>query len=158
MSPEEQTLLRQLLTQQRVLALGLLVEGAPIVGLLPFAAQPDLSAVYVHASALARHTAGLYEQAGFSVLIHLPDQPQGDPLQIPRVTLQGTVRVLVKSSPEYRAARGLYIARFPDSRQTFELGDFSLYQLQFKEGRFVAGFARAYNLTADTLRRLAEQP
>ena len=157
MSPEEQATLQRLLTEQRVLALAVVVEGAPYAGLLPFAVYPDLSAALIHASTLARHTAGLYEGALFSLLIHQPDEPDADPLQIPRVTLQGEVHLLAKGSPDYAAGRDLYTHKFPTSQQTFDLGDFNLYRLQFKDGRFVAGFGRAYNLTADVLRRVAEQ-
>lgn len=156
MSPEEQAALRGLLTEQRVLSLAVIVEGAPIAGLLPFAVYPDLSAALVHASTLARHTAGLRDHAPFSLLIHLPDEPELDPLQILRVTLQGEVHLLAKGSSEYAAGREIYAAKFPTSLQTFELGDFNLYRLQFRDGRFVAGFGRAYNLTADTLRQVAD--
>lgn len=154
MSPEESALLKRLLTRERVLSLAVVVENAPVIGLLPFVVTPEYDAALIHASGLAKHTAGLRAGAPFSILIHASDQPDADPLQLPRVTLQGDVQPLQKHSPEYQTGRDLYLARFPDSAQTFALGDFNLYKLHFRDGRFVAGFGKAYNLTADTLRRL----
>jgi putative heme iron utilization protein len=156
MTPEDRDLLKDLLAHQRVLSLAVLVDGEPYVGLLPFAILPDFSAALVHASRLARHTAGLRTGAPFSLLVHLPDHAGTDPLQLPRVTLQGKVNLLAKDGQEYAAARSLYLAKFPDSAQTFALGDFNLYTLAFDSGRFVAGFGRIYNLSADTLRQLKD--
>ncbi len=65
MNQEDTTLLRDLLLGQRVLSLGVLVDGAPYVGLLPFALAKDRRALLVHASSLARHTRGLVEGAPF---------------------------------------------------------------------------------------------
>lgn len=154
MSPEDRDQLQTLLTRQRVLSLAVVVDGEPYVGLLPFAMQPDFSAALVHASKLAKHTAGLHENAPFSALIHQPDHAGADPLQLPRVTLQGQVRLLAKDSVEYAAARMVYMSKFPQSAQTFALGDFNLYALRVESGRYVGGFARAYNLSRDTLRQL----
>ena len=42
--------LRELLTATRVLSLALIVDNAPVIGLLPFAATPDCRALVVHAS------------------------------------------------------------------------------------------------------------
>ncbi len=151
MTPEDRAQLRDLLTQQRVLSLAVLVDGAPYVGLLPFVMLPGYSAALVHASALAKHTAGLKEGAPFSLLIHQPDHPDTDPQQLPRVTLQGTVRLFGKKTAEYMGGRVLYIAKFPDSQQTFELGDFNLYALAVESGRYVAGFGRIYNVTSEIL-------
>lgn len=42
MSSEDAALLRDLLERRRLLALGVLVEGEPYVGLLPFAVAADI--------------------------------------------------------------------------------------------------------------------
>ena len=154
MTPEDRALLLDLLARQRVLSLAVLVDGAPCSGLLPFAALPDFSAALVHASRLARHTAGLVSGAPFSLLIHQPDDGAADPLQIPRVTLEGAVEALARGTAAYEEARQVYLAKFPSAAQTFALGDFNLYRLSFARGRFVAGFGRIYNLASDTLKRL----
>jgi hypothetical protein len=155
MTLEDARRIRGLLADTPVLSLAVLVDGAPVVGLLPFAVAPGLGAAYVHASRLARHTRGLLAGAPFGVLVHAAPGPGGDPLQVPRLSLEGTVEPLADGSAEHAAARELYLRRFPGSAPTFELGDFTLHALRFRGGRFVRGFAQALNLTEDTLRKVA---
>lgn len=154
MKPEQLAELKRLLEGQRVLSLGVLVDDMPYIGLLPYALAADRTAVLVHASGLARHTRGLTQGAPFSILIHRPDHPGQDPLQIERVMLQGTVEMLDKAAPEYQQGRSAYVERFPSSEQTFMLGDFNLYRLRFAGGRYVSGFAQAVNVTGKDLERL----
>ena len=155
MKPDEEQLLRDLLAQQRVLALSVLVDGAPYVGMLPYAIRPDLGSLLVHASDLARHTRGLGDGAPYAALIQTPDGPGADPLRLPRVSLEGTVRKLDKGGGEYREARVLYVGKFPASARIFGLGDFNLYQLTVEKGRFVAGFGSAHTVSPRVLRHLA---
>jgi putative heme iron utilization protein len=154
MQPEHLDVLKELLTVQNVLALALVVDGEPVVGLLPFAASPDFGALIIQASRLARHSKGLREGARFDALVHAPATPGVDPLQIPRVTLQGRVTVLPEEGPQVDAVRRTYLGKVPSARAVAALGDFHFYRLQVEKGRLVAGFAQAVNLTADTLRRL----
>jgi putative heme iron utilization protein len=152
---DDVTLLRTLLREQRVLALGVVVDGAPYVGLLPFVMRPAFDAALIHASTLAKHTEGLTAGAPFSALVHVSNQPDGDPLQVPRVTLTGTVERLDTADAAYEEGRALYLARFPGSEVTFRLGDFNLYALHVEGGRLVAGFGRARNLTPRLLAEAA---
>jgi putative heme iron utilization protein len=138
--------IKEILSTERVLALGVLRDGEPYVGLLPFVPAVDFASVVVHASRLALHTAGLEDEAPFSVLIHDGDVADGDPLQIRRITLLGKVEHLARDSRDYAVERSRYVDRFPASAPTFGLGDFSLYRLRFESGRFVGGFARARSL------------
>lgn len=146
--------LRELLERPRVLALGVLVDGVPYVGLLPFALSDDRQTLLVHASSLARHTRGLSEGAPFSALLHGDEATAPDPLQIPRVTFSGEVQTLGGGTAEAEAAKARYLARFPESAPTFELPDFSLYALRIREGRFVAGFASARDVSPRDLAAL----
>ncbi len=155
MEIEEARLLRTLLTRNRVLSMAVLVDGAPLVGLLPFAVRPDWSAAIVHVSRLARHAKGLGDGAPFGVLVHEPDAPDGDPLQVARVSLEGEAMTLAPGTPAHDEAKALYLARFPGSAGTFALGDFALHELRFRRGRLVGGFARAINLSEESLRKAA---
>ena len=128
----------------------------PYAGLLPFVPVADRSAVLVHASRLARHTQGLTAGTRAGILVHEQDGPDKDPLQIERLMFDCTVQPFERKSAEWEAGRELYLARFPDSRVTFGLGDFTLYRLQFVAGTYVAGFGRAMDIEPEDIRRLAE--
>jgi hypothetical protein len=148
--------IRDMLTTHKVLGLAVLVEGAPDASLLPYAYRPDFGAVYVQASGLARHARGLTDGAAVGVLVHGHDTPEADPLQIPRLTVAATVRVLHKEGEDFAAASRVFVERFPAAEMTLGLGDFNLYELTFGRGRYVAGFGQAYNVGPDTFREVGE--
>lgn len=151
MTPEQRKDLQELLDAERVLALALTVDGEPHVGLLPFARSRDGRTLLVHASRLAKHGRGLAVGVSFSALVHRADRGIGDPLQLPRVTLQGTVFPLTRESPAWREARDTYLARLPSAAVTFELGDFTLHALRVESGRYVAGTAQVVNVASADL-------
>ena len=146
--------MRDLLQHTRVLSLAVLVDGDPEAALLPYAHRDDYGAVFVQASGLARHTRGLHAGAHVGVLVHASDTPGVDPMQLPRLSVQATVSVLDRESPAYAAAAARFVARFPAAAMTLELGDFNLYELMLGRGRYVEGFARAFNVGPETFREL----
>ena len=148
--------IRGLLDNTRVLSLAVMVDGDPEAALLPFARSDDYGAVYVQASGLARHARGLAPGAHVGVLVHAGDTPEADPMQLPRLSIQATVAVLDKSSAEFASGAARFSASFPRAAMTLELGDFNLYELTFGRGRYVEGFARAFNVGPDTFRELAQ--
>jgi hypothetical protein len=48
--------IRELLDDQRLLALAVIADGAPYAGLLPFVVLPAYRGVMIHASRLSKHT------------------------------------------------------------------------------------------------------
>jgi putative heme iron utilization protein len=152
---EDRSRLRELVSSQRLLALGVVVDDGPVVGLVPYAVASDFGALYVQASRLARHSQGLKAGGRWSGAIHEPDGPGKDPLQIPRVVLEGAVEVLVGDQPEFQPAARAFLARFPGAAMTLSLPDFGLYRLGIEGGRLVLGFGHAINLSASLLRGLA---
>jgi putative heme iron utilization protein len=146
-----------LLDQCRVLTLAVLAGQAPLAGLLPFASLPDRSGVLVHASRLARHSAGLQPGARVSMLLHEADGTDKDPLQLRRVTFDCTVEPLERAGDAWQAGRALYLSRFPGSGVTFELGDFTLHRLAFQSGLYVAGFGRAIALPPADIAKLGDR-
>lgn len=147
-------LIRSLLDGERILSLAVLVDGAPFTGLLPFVPLPGYSGVMIHASRLSRHTAGLTDGARAAVLLHEQDGPDKDPLQIKRASFECDVRPLVRESEAWVAGRERYLERFPGSRITFRLRDFTLYRLEFRQGLLVAGFGRAMDIAPKDIARL----
>ncbi len=147
--------LQALLDGQRVLAIAVQAGSAPYAGLLPFVPLPDRSGVFVHASRMSKHSQGLMEGARVGALIHEPDLPDKDPLQLKRVMFECLVRPLERGSDAWSAGRALYLARFPESRITFNLGDFTLHRLELQSGLYVAGFGRAMQIAPRDIARLA---
>lgn len=155
MTPEDSSRLGGLLLGQRLVSLGVVAGGEPVVGLLPYAVTPDRSALVVQSSALARHSRGLAAGAAWSGMIHEPDSAEADPLQVPRLQLEGVVTPLSGESPDFQAAARAFLARFPQAAMTLQLPDFTLYRLEIRGGRMVLGFGRALNLSGEHFRDLA---
>ena len=148
--------LQSLFVHGRVATLALTVDGAPFASLVPFAMTHGFGTVLIHASSLAKHSAGLTAGAPFSLLIHEPDtQPETNPAQLARATLLGSVGPLERDSDDYSQARDQYLAKFPKSQITFQLGDFALYALTVERCRFVAGFGKAFDVSLDELAAIA---
>jgi hypothetical protein len=154
MSPEQLAVVRQLITESRVVSLALIVEDAPVIGLLPFVATPDFRALVVHASSLARHSKGLHDGAQFDALLHEPVVGDVDPLRVKRLTLRGPVHVPEPGTPPHDALRHLYLLKYPEAELMTTLGDFAFYVLPIAGGRLVTDFGAAANVTADTLEAL----
>ena len=148
------TAIRHLLSSTRVLALAVVVDDHPEGALLPFAARAGFDALYVQASALARHSRGLTNGAQVGVLLHAADAPDRDPLQIPRLMVQAEVRILERDTDEFASAAARFIDRIPGAKVTLSLGDFNLYELTLGRGRYVEGFARAFNVGPDTFKEI----
>lgn len=155
MTPEDSARLGGLLLGQRLVALGVVAEGEPIVGLLPYAVADDRAALLVQSSALAQHSRGLVAGAPWSGVIHEPDAAGMDPLQVPRLQLEGVVDPLRGDRPELEAAARAFVGRFPQAEMTLQLPDFTLFRLEIRSGRMVLGFGRALNLSADHFRGLS---
>ena len=155
MTPEDSARLGGLLLGRRLVALGVVVEGEPIVGLLPYAVTEDRTALVVQSSSLARHSRGLAPGATWSGLIHEPDSAGTDPLQVPRLQIEGVVDPLSGDRPEFQPAARAFLGRFPQAAMTLQLPDFVLYRLEIRSGRMVLGFGRALNLSGDHFRDLA---
>ena len=78
-----------------------------------------------------------------------------DELKIKRASFECDVRPLERNGDEWTAERERYLARFPGSRITFRLSDFTLYRLEFRQGLWVGGFGRAVEITASDIKKLA---
>jgi hypothetical protein len=156
MTPEDSARLGGLLLGQRLVALGVVAEGEPIVGLLPYAVSDERTALIVQSSGLARHARGLAAGAPWSGMIHEPDSAGVDPLQVPRLQLEGVVDPLRGDRPDFQPAARAFLGRFPQAATTLQLPDFRLYRLEIHGGRMVLGFGRALKLSRDHFRELPE--
>jgi heme iron utilization protein len=154
MTPEDRSRLAGLLSGQRLLALGVVVDGKPVVGLVPYTLAPDRTALLIQASRLAHHSRGLESGGRWSGVVHEPDSPEQDPLQVPRLTLEGDVVALARADPAFEDCSRAFLARFPAAATTLALPDFTLYRLELDGGRLILGFGRALNLSKPIFREL----
>jgi putative heme iron utilization protein len=156
-TPETRERLETLLTGQRLLALGVVVKGAPVVGLVPYAVAADRTALYIQASRLAAHSRGLETGSRWSGVVHEPDSEEQDPLQVPRLVLEGGASRLPGDAPDFKPAALAFIERFPAAATTLQLGDFALYRLELESGRLILGFGQAFNLSRSHFTELASR-
>ena len=154
MTPAHAHPLRDLLRAQPVASLGTLHEGRPYVSMVPFAMLPGHAHFVIHVSQLAAHTRDMLASPQVSLLVIAPPAPGVIPQELARVTIQGEAAQLARGTPGHDAAKAAYLARFPDSAQTFGFADFSLFAIAPTSIRFVGGFARATTLTPETLARV----
>lgn len=138
-------LLRDLLTTEKLVTLAVVLDGAPVAGVLPFLAEPGLASLLVHTSTLARHSRGLSPGAPYSAAIHLPLAPGVDALQSQRVVLEGHVEAVLLG--EQQAISAAWVRAFPSAAMTVGLGDFTFHRLRLEGGRLISGFARAFGLS-----------
>jgi len=100
---------------------------------------------------LAYHTQDIRQDPRVSLMIAEADSGNRDPQMLARVSLRGEAVAMTAADNDYEAARESYLQRFPQSRQTFMLGDFSLYRIQPQAIRYIAGFGKIFNLRLDEL-------
>jgi len=144
--------LRTLLEAQCIASLGTLHKGEPYVSMVPFALLPA-GVFIIHVSALAAHTKDMLESPRVSLLVIAPLEADASPQALARVTIQAGAERLDDAMPEHAEARAAYLERFPQSAQTFELSDFSLFAIRPRSLRLVGGFAQAKTLTPEGFAR-----
>lgn len=150
----EQTLAR-LISETRVAALGTLHDGEPNLAMVAYAVAEDFSSFYIHVSKLGKHTADMENDPRVSLLIAETDDHRADPQTLARVSIRGTAEILPRTDPNYSQVKSIYLQRFPEAEQLFSLGDFNIWKITPRGGRFVAGFGRAFNLVPEALRKVS---
>lgn len=150
----EQTLAR-MIRETRVAALGTLHDGEPNLALVAYAFAVDFSAFYIHVSKLGKHTIDMENDPRVGLLITETDDRRADPQTLARVSMRGTAVMLPRTDPGYLQVKNIYLERFPEAEQLFSLGDFNIWKITPKSGRFVAGFGRAFNLVPRALTKVS---
>jgi putative heme iron utilization protein len=119
-----------------------------MVSMTLFMPERDFSAVYVHVSRLAWHTQDMMQDPRVALSVAETDDGRADPFTLMRVTVRGDALQL-KDGP-----KDAWLKRFPEQAINFDLADFSFWKITPRDARFVAGFGRIHNLSADDLTRL----
>lgn len=149
MNLESARVLRNLLGERSVAALGTLAGNEPYVSMVPFAVSADGRYMIVHVSRLAAHTQNMLQNERVSVLVMESEGPSKAAQSLARVTIQGVAHVAQVDEAGYAALRATYLERFPSSTPLFDFGDFSLFLIEVTSARLVAGFAQAATVSAE---------
>jgi putative heme iron utilization protein len=157
MDTGSEKLLAHIIRNTRLAALGTLRDGAPLVSLVAYVPADDFSAFYIHVSRLAQHTVDMQKDKHVSLMIAETDDSRADPHTLARISIRGAAEILPAGQPGYNPIKQLYLERFPESEPLFKLGDFEVWRILPKGARYVAGVAKAYNLTPDALLKSASQ-
>src|SRR5688572_5069981 len=151
MDPDLSNRLRALIESQEVAALGTLHDGEPFVSMVPYALLPEGAGFVIHVSALAGHTKDMIANPAVSLMVMAAPSVEVPAQAAARITIQGEAVRIPEDAPIHEAAKAIYLERFPQSAQTFELGDFALFAIRPRQARYVGGFAQAKTLTAEGL-------
>jgi putative heme iron utilization protein len=143
----------ELVQRVRIAALGTLHQGAPRVSSVPFAVVVDPFSFLVHISRLALHTQDILEDPRVGFMVAEPDSPARNPQAIARLSVQGVATRIANDDEAHDACRELFLGRFPQSAINFGLGDFALFRIVPRSGRFIAGFGRIHDVRADDFAR-----
>ena len=155
MDSNSEKVLAYIMRSTRIAALGTLRDGAPQVAMVPFACAIDFSAFYIHVSRLAQHTVDMQKEKRVCLMISEIDDGRADPQTLARISVRGIAEFMPAGEPGYTPAKTLYLERFPESKPLFGLEDFGLWRIIPKGARYIAGFAKAFNLTPDSLQLVA---
>ena len=157
MDVNSEKLLVNVIRNTRLASLGTLRDGAPFVSLVAYVPAIDFSAFYIHVSRLAQHTVDMQKDKRISLMIAETDDGRADPQTLVRVSLRGVAEFMPPGEPGYMPVKALYMDCFPESEPLFKLADFGLWKLIPKGGRYIAGIAKAYNITAESLQKVSGQ-
>jgi putative heme iron utilization protein len=152
MNTEDSALLAALLRKERIAHLGTLRAGAPMVSMTLYLPEGDFSAFYVHVSRLAWHTQDLLSDGRCALSIAETDDGRADPFTLARVSIRGEASNVPNGDGQFASLKKAWLSRFPEQAINFELADFSFWRIAPRDARFVAGFGRIYNLSADALK------
>lgn len=157
MDAQSEKVLAQVIRNARIASLGTMRDETPQVSMVAYIFADDFSAFFVFVSRLAQHTMDMQKNKEVSLLICETDDNRSDPQTLARVSIRGKAEQIENGAPGYTLLKKQYLERFPDSAQLFKLTDFSFWRITPKGGRYVAGFAKAYNITAETFQNVANR-
>jgi putative heme iron utilization protein len=135
---------KRLLRLARTGALATLDASGPLTTLIGVASDWDGAPLFLM-SELARHTKNLAANPHASLLL-ASEGGRGDPLNQPRITLNGVVRPRAGEDGRER-----YLRRNPKAKLYANFADFSVRRLDVETVHFNGGFGRADPLTAEDI-------
>ena len=131
--------------------------GEPNASMVSYVSEPDLFGQLLLLSKLSQHTRNLLSDPQASLVISSPDPLEGDPQTLARVTLTGAVTVIERETTAWEVGKARYLTRLPDSARLFGFKDFVLFRFEPKKARHIGGFARAFSIKSEALRKLLSE-
>ena len=150
--------LRSLLESAQVAALATLHKGQPAASMVPYALLPQGQGFVIHVSRLATHTADMMAHANVALLVVAPPASAPAARELARASIQARVQTISPGSNNHALASQCYLARFPESADTFGFSDFSLLRLAVQSVRFVGGFANTSSIMAARFEAIMSDP
>lgn len=147
--------LADLIYGQRWGCLATLDDDKPYASFVAYVPESDFEALLIHVSRLAPHTQNLLTNPCVTLAVTEQDQGKGDPQTLARVSIQGKVTEIGRNSSSYPEARSCYLRRLPTAEQLFTFSDFILFRLVPSRVRFVAGFARTWEISPEQFKSIA---
>lgn len=157
MDVQSEKLLAHIIRDTRIASLGTLRDETSHISMVAFVTLDDFSEFYIYVNRLAQHTMDMQKDKRISLLIVETDDGRIDPQTLARVSIRGAAVFMQNGEPGYTLVKNLYIERFPESVPFFKLADFGLWRIKPKGGRFVAGLAKAYNITPEALQKASQR-
>lgn len=139
-------------------ALGTLHDGKPLVSMVPFAVFriEGAAGFLIHVSGLSAHTKDMLAHPDVSLMIVESEDEAETPLAIARVSIACEAVPVAHDAPEYGAIARTYLKKFPEAEPLLSFTDFHFFLLVPRSARFVAGFAQAMTLGANTIESMLE--
>ncbi len=112
-------------------------------------------ACYLYLSELARHSTNLIANPAISLLFIEGEEKTKNLFARRRIILQGEVQIIARDTHLYKTVMTEFKLQFGDFIDVIEpLQDFHLFQIIPQTGRFIRGFAQAYELTGPGLNQI----
>ena len=145
---------QNLLDKQQSLQMATLdAEGLPEASYAPFVWYDD--ACYLFLSLLARHTQNLNVNPSLSLLLIEDQADARNQFARRRIIWQGLAEKIERDSDLFKAVMQAFRDRFGDFIDIIEpLQDFQLFKVTPKSGRFIRGFAQAFQLSGEGLNQI----
>jgi putative heme iron utilization protein len=113
------------------------------------------SAYYLFISDLSKHTTNLKQNTSISLLFIEDEANCQNPFSRRRAILQGKGVIIQRDSTHYQSVMAQFRNKFGGFIDVIEpLQDFNLFQINAHKGRYIRGFAQAFELTGDALNQI----
>ena len=129
-------------------------EGLPEVSYAPYLWFEQ--SCYLYLSELARHTVNLNINPNTSLLFIESEEKARNQFARRRIILQARALKIDRETPLFQQVMSLFKQRFGNFVDVIEpLQDFHLFQINPVSGRFIRGFAQAFELFGDGLTEIS---